>query len=43
MVILILVCFQIIDNWQNIEIEGIDIMLVVDVFISMLVEDLKFN
>lgn len=31
------------DNWQNTEIEGIDIMLCVDVSTSMLSEDLKPN
>ena len=31
------------DNWQNTEIEGIDVMLCVDVSTSMLSEDLKPN
>lgn len=31
------------DNWQNTEIEGIDIMMVVDVSTSMLAQDLKPN
>ena len=41
MVILILARPQTTDNWQNTEIEGIDIMLAVDVSTSMLAEDLK--
>ena len=43
MVILILARPQTTDNWQNTEIEGIDIMLAVDVSTSMLAEDLKPN
>ena len=43
MVILVLARPQPTDNWQNTEIEGIDIMLAVDVSTSMLAEDLKPN
>ena len=43
MVILILARPQTTDNWQNTEIEGLDIMLAVDVSTSMLAEDLKPN
>ena len=43
MVILVLARPQTTDNWQNTEIEGIDIMLAVDVSTSMLAEDLKPN
>lgn len=43
MIILILARPQTTDNWQNTEIEGIDIMLAVDVSTSMLAEDLKPN
>ena len=43
LVILVLARPQTTDNWQNSEIEGIDIMLAVDVSTSMLAEDLKPN
>jgi len=43
MVILILARPQTTNSWQNSEIEGIDIMLVIDVSTSMLAEDLKPN
>lgn len=43
MIVLILARPQTTDNWQNTEIEGIDIMLAVDVSTSMLAEDLKPN
>ena len=43
MVIIVLARPQTTDNWQNTEIEGIDIMLAVDVSTSMLAEDLKPN
>ena len=43
MIILILARPQTTDNWQNSEIEGIDIMLAMDVSTSMLAEDLKPN
>lgn len=43
MIIIILARPQTTDNWQNTEIEGIDIMLAVDVSTSMLAEDLKPN
>ncbi len=43
MVIIILARPQKTDNWQNTEVEGIDIMLAVDVSTSMLAEDLKPN
>ncbi len=42
-VILVLARPQTTDKWQNSEIEGIDIMLAVDVSTSMLAEDLKPN
>lgn len=43
LVILVLARPQTTDNWQNSEIEGIDIMLAIDVSTSMLAEDLKPN
>lgn len=43
MVILVLARPQSTDSWQNSEIEGIDIMLTIDVSTSMLAEDLKPN
>lgn len=43
MIVLILARPQTSNNWQNTEIEGIDIMLAVDVSTSMLAEDLKPN
>lgn len=43
MIILVLVRPQTTDNWQNTEVEGIDIMLAMDVSTSMLAEDLKPN
>ena len=43
MIVLVLARPQTTDNWQNTEIEGIDIMLAVDVSTSMLSEDLKPN
>lgn len=43
MLVLILARPQTSNNWQNTEIEGIDIMLAVDVSTSMLAEDLKPN
>ena len=43
MIVLVLARPQTTDNWQNTEIEGIDIMLSVDVSTSMLAEDLKPN
>lgn len=43
MLILILARPQTTDNWQNTEVEGIDIMLAVDVSTSMLAEDLTPN
>ncbi len=43
MVIIILARPQTTDNWQNSEIEGIDIMLAMDVSTSMLAEDLRPN
>lgn len=43
MIVLVLARPQTTDNWQNTEIEGIDIMLAVDVSTSMLAEDLKPN
>ena len=43
MIIVILARPQTTDNWQNTEVEGIDIMLAVDVSTSMLAEDLKPN
>ena len=41
--LLVLARPQTTDNWQNSEIEGIDIMLAIDVSTSMLAEDLKPN
>lgn len=43
MIIIVLARPQTTDNWQNSEIEGIDIMLAMDVSTSMLAEDLKPN
>lgn len=43
LVILILARPQTTNNWQNSEVEGIDIMLAIDVSTSMLAEDLKPN
>ena len=43
MLVIILARPQTTDNWQNTEVEGIDIMLAVDVSTSMLAEDLKPN
>ncbi len=43
MIILVLARPQTTDNWQNTEVEGIDIMLAMDVSTSMLAEDLKPN
>ena len=43
MIVLVLARPQTTDNWQNTEIEGIDIMLAFDVSTSMLAEDLKPN
>jgi Ca-activated chloride channel family protein len=43
MIALVLARPQTVDNWQNTEVEGIDIMLAVDVSTSMLAEDLKPN
>lgn len=43
MIVLVLARPQTTNNWQNTEIEGIDIMLAVDVSTSMLAEDLKPN
>lgn len=43
MLVIILARPQTTENWQNTEIEGIDIMLCVDVSTSMLAEDLKPN
>ena len=43
MVILILARPQTTDSWENTEVEGIDIMLAMDVSTSMLAEDLKPN
>ena len=43
MLVLVLARPQSTNNWQNTEIEGIDIMLAVDVSTSMLAEDLKPN
>ncbi|MDM8154543.1 VWA domain-containing protein [Bacteroides gallinaceum] len=43
MIVLVLARPQTTDNWQNTEIEGIDIMMAVDVSTSMLAEDLKPN
>ncbi len=41
MIIFVIARPQTTDNWQNTEIEGIDIMMVVDVSTSMLAQDLK--
>lgn len=43
MIIVILARPQTTNNWQNTEIEGIDIMMAMDVSTSMLAEDLKPN
>lgn len=43
MVVLVIARPQTTDNWQNTEIEGIDIMMVIDVSTSMLAQDLKPN
>ena len=43
MIILVLARPQTTDNWQNSEIEGIDIMLAMDISTSMLAEDLQPN
>lgn len=43
MIIVVLARPQTTDNWANTEVEGIDIMLAVDVSTSMLAEDLKPN
>ncbi|MEG1545629.1 MAG: VWA domain-containing protein [Bacteroidaceae bacterium] len=43
MLILVLSRPQTTNNWQNTEVEGIDIMLAIDVSTSMLAEDLKPN
>ena len=43
MVIFVIARPQSTDNWQNTEMEGIDIMLAIDVSTSMLAEDLKPN
>ena len=43
MLVLVLARPQSTNNWQNTEVEGIDIMLAVDVSTSMLAEDLKPN
>ena len=43
LVILVLARPQTTNKWQNSEIEGIDIMLAIDVSTSMLAEDLKPN
>ena len=43
MIVLVLARPQTTDNWQNTEIEGIDIMLAMDISTSMLAEDLKPN
>lgn len=43
MIILVLARPQSTDSWQNTEMEGIDIMLTIDVSTSMLAEDLKPN
>lgn len=43
MIILVLARPQTTNNWQNTEVEGIDIMLAMDVSTSMLAEDLKPN
>ncbi|MCI5580445.1 MAG: VWA domain-containing protein [Phocaeicola plebeius] len=43
LLVLVLARPQTTDNWQNTEMEGIDIMMAVDVSTSMLAEDLKPN
>ena len=43
MIVLVLARPQTTDNWQNSEIEGIDIMLAMDISTSMLAEDLQPN
>lgn len=43
LIIIVLARPQTTDNWQNSEVEGIDIMMAVDVSTSMLAEDLKPN
>ena len=43
LVIMVLARPQTTDSWQNSEVEGIDIMLAIDVSTSMLAEDLKPN
>ena len=43
MLVLVVARPQTTDNWQNTEIEGIDIMMAVDVSTSMLAQDLKPN
>ena len=43
LIILVLARPQTTDSWQNSEIEGIDIMMAIDVSTSMLAEDLKPN
>lgn len=43
MLVLVIARPQTTDNWQNTEIEGIDIMMAVDVSTSMLAQDLKPN
>ena len=43
LLIIVLARPQSTDNWQNSEVEGIDIMMAVDVSTSMLAEDLKPN
>lgn len=43
MIVFVLARPQSSDNWQNTEIEGIDIMMTIDVSTSMLSEDLKPN
>ncbi len=43
LLVLVLARPQTTDNWQNTELEGIDIMMAVDVSTSMLAEDLKPN
>jgi Ca-activated chloride channel family protein len=43
MIVVVLARPQTTNNWQNTEVEGIDIMLAVDVSTSMLAEDLKPN
>ena len=43
LIIIVLARPQTTDKWQNSEIEGIDIMLAIDVSTSMLAEDLKPN